>query len=310
MAVIKGVIGAGHGGGGSTPGKRDPLGFYEWNYNDMVVDGFIAESKNYKGIKILRVDDDNASDGYQDVSLEERVRKANAWGADFYISVHQNANTGKWGSWGGTETYYYVGSQKSLDIAQVVHKAALNVLGLRDRGLKDGRWLYILRHTNMPAVLIECGFMDSTTDHSKLRNKTLMDRLGREIFRAIAGFYNLKRKEVGLTMDQYNELKNLIAGLKKENEELRAQLMDKLDKPSNYDAKNPTWGQEIWDEVAHTEKYFDGTRPHQFISRIEMAVVTKRITDNIAKWHVDPLKERVKALEGRLEVPGDQEPRE
>ncbi|WP_430667094.1 N-acetylmuramoyl-L-alanine amidase [Fictibacillus enclensis] len=46
-----------------------------------------------------------------------------------------------------------------LVIAAKVQTQLIKVTGLRDRGIKDGGWLY-LNHTKCPLVLVECGFMD------------------------------------------------------------------------------------------------------------------------------------------------------
>jgi N-acetylmuramoyl-L-alanine amidase len=40
--------------------------------------------------------------------------------------------------------------------------------GLRDRGLKDGSWLAVVKYTRMPAALVECGFMDNPAEAKML----------------------------------------------------------------------------------------------------------------------------------------------
>lgn len=190
------VVGGGHGGTGSTPGKRTPDGEYEWNFNDAVADGFIDEIHKYEGVETMRVDDDDSSDGLIDVPLSTRTAKANNWKADLYFSFHQNANTGKWGSWGGTETYYYEGSAEGKEVAKVVQQAMLETLKLRDRGIKRGNHLWVIRKTNMPAVLSEGGFMDSLTDIKALRDLDLMEEAGRNVARKVAALRGLKKKAV------------------------------------------------------------------------------------------------------------------
>lgn len=189
------ALDAGHGGGGVTPGKRSPAGEYEWDFNDAVVDGIMEEAANYENVEILRVDDDNPSDGYTDVALSKRVRMANNWNADLYISIHHNAFQSKWGNHGGTETFYYKGSSESKKLAEVVHKAMLEVYGLRDRGLKEGNWLYVLKNTKMPACLAEGGFMDSLTDIKVLRDRPRLVEAGRNIMKKIAEWKGIKRKK-------------------------------------------------------------------------------------------------------------------
>lgn len=91
-------------------------------------------------------------------SLCARVNKANANGGDFYVSIHLNAGGGY-----GTEVYTYQG--KELSEARNVLNNICS-LGYRNRGIK-GANLYVINHTKMPAMLIECCFIDSNDDMAR-----------------------------------------------------------------------------------------------------------------------------------------------
>lgn len=182
---------AGHGGFGVTPGKRTPDGEYEWDFNDKVLDAFISRMKEYEDVEVKRYDDPT---GKTDVPLTTRTNKANADNVDIYISIHHNANTGKWGSWGGVETHVQTGVKgDAYEMAKVVQPILVKEYGLRDRGIKFTD-LHITRETRMPAILIEGGFMDSTTDIGKLRDNTVLNNVGEGIADAIASWKKLKKK--------------------------------------------------------------------------------------------------------------------
>lgn len=186
---------AGH--GKHTPGKRSPSGKFEereWFFNNEVVKAFEAELKKYD-VRLLRTDDPT---GERDVPLSERTNKANRANADIYISFHHNAYKSRWDNHTGVETYYYRTSTRGKALAQVVHKAVVKAYGLRDRGLKTNN-LHITRETKMPAVLIEGGFMDSTIDIKKLRDKKVLQTAGREVARAVVQYLKLKPKQVPKT---------------------------------------------------------------------------------------------------------------
>ncbi|MDY7043704.1 N-acetylmuramoyl-L-alanine amidase [Virgibacillus sp. M23] len=190
--IVKKVAwGAGH--GINTSGKRTPDGEREWSFNDVVVtEGIKHLESNYDNVKVLRLDDPT---GKRDVPLRERTNKANAWGADVYVSSHHNANTGKWGSWTGTETYTYLGNHPSTErLASKVHNRLVKAYNLRDRGLKKANF-HVLRETKMNAILTEGGYMDSTIDIKKLRNKEVLKKAGRAIADGIADYLNLERKK-------------------------------------------------------------------------------------------------------------------
>ena len=140
----------------------------------------------------MRTDDKT---GKIDVPLKTRTDKANNWGADIYISFHHNALAGKWGDHTGTETYYYQGSKKGQELAKLVQGAIVKAYGLRSRGLKTNN-LHITRETNMPAVLIEGGFMDSTIDIVKLRDDKVLENAGRYVAQAVAKYAGITGAEV------------------------------------------------------------------------------------------------------------------
>lgn len=152
-----------------TPGKRclkalDPKETREWVMNNIAATEF-CRLMEAAGHQTKRVDDIT---GKHDVSLAERVRKANAWGADVYASFHQNAaGIGRIFTGGGTEVYVCPGCQrKSIQLQEAVYEHAIARTGLKGNR-SDGtrtKSLYVLNNTNMPAFLIECGFMDSEVD--------------------------------------------------------------------------------------------------------------------------------------------------
>lgn len=97
--------------------------------------------------------------GTQDAELAEEVHLANASGADLFLAVHLNAGGGT-----GTEVWYYDGDEDARKLAARMSANVASALGLRDRGAKATRDLYVLRKTTMDAVLLEVCFVDSAQD--------------------------------------------------------------------------------------------------------------------------------------------------
>ncbi len=169
---------AGHGGSGSTAGKRTPAGEYEWNFNNKVVIAAIAVLRA-SGHEVLRLDDPT---GKTDVPLKTRTDRANSWGADIYISVHHNALGSRWrDEETGIETFTQNGNHPAAErLAAAVHPLYVNAMGLRDRGVKKAN-LHITRETKMPAILTEGGFMDSRHDVAVMRNDDKLKAQGEAI---------------------------------------------------------------------------------------------------------------------------------
>lgn len=188
------IFDAGH--GVNTPGKRTPDGEREWTFNDkMLRAAQIHLVANYEGFKIVRTDDPS---GKTDIPLATRVKRANDAKGDVFVSFHNNALAGKWGAHGGTETYVPTptsSNPKSMALAKAVHPRLQKALGLRDRGIKAGN-LYVIMNTEMPAILTEGAFMDSTTDIKVLRDDKKLKQAGEAVAEGVADFLDLKKKPV------------------------------------------------------------------------------------------------------------------
>ena len=134
----------------------------EWTLNDRVADYFAKAAEAYEGVEVLRLDDPF---GKVAIQLEERAAAANKWGADFALEIHHNAGIAG-GSGGGVVAYSHPGSVKGKAYRDAIYQAVIAAGGLKgDRydPTQEKAW-DILRMTNMPAVLMEYGFMDSKTD--------------------------------------------------------------------------------------------------------------------------------------------------
>ncbi len=98
----------------------------------------------------------------QSANLSNIVKKCNAHSVDLDVSIHLNAGGGT-----GVEAYIYNSSSKAKDEATRVCSKVASALGIKNRGVKTSTSLYVLKNTKAPALLVECCFVDSTTDRDK-----------------------------------------------------------------------------------------------------------------------------------------------
>lgn len=108
---------------------------------------------------------------------------ANDSGADLFVSIHCNAANG---AAKGTETLIYSAGGKSQLLAQFIQDQIVNSLDMVDRGLKERPELIVLHATDMPAVLVETGFIDNDEDFDKLANRT--DEFAAAIARGVTDY--------------------------------------------------------------------------------------------------------------------------
>jgi N-acetylmuramoyl-L-alanine amidase len=116
--------------------------------------------------------------------LRARTDAANAARVDIFVSIHNNAMSSRAGS--GTETFHYhYSSAASRTLASAVQTKMVEVLGIPDRGVKTAGF-YVLRHTRMPAILVEGGFLTNAGDVLLLADPAVRQRLAEAIGRGIA----------------------------------------------------------------------------------------------------------------------------
>ena len=101
-------------------------------------------------------------------SLAARVNEANRWGADYFISLHTNAASSP--SATGTEAYAYARGTPAFRLGEDILQNLSSVTGLRNRGMQARPGLYVLRKTQMPAVLVELGFITNPRDATLMRD--------------------------------------------------------------------------------------------------------------------------------------------
>lgn len=95
-------------------------------------------------------------------SLAARVNAANSWGADYFISLHCNSSVNTSAS--GSEVYVYSTTSPAYPLGEDILVGLHNYTGLPNRGMFVNPLLYVLRWTNMPALLVEMGYLTNYTD--------------------------------------------------------------------------------------------------------------------------------------------------
>ena len=129
------------------------------------------------------------------LSLKQRTDKANAWGADCFLSIHLNSatlNTAR-----GFETYVYNGSISPATVAyqNLIHEEVLKKIGKTissDRGKKKANF-HVLRESNMKACLGENLFVSNVSDANLLKQDSFLDRLSQGYVNGLEKFFGLER---------------------------------------------------------------------------------------------------------------------
>lgn len=200
--MTKIAIDAGH--GLYTAGKRcmkslDPKETREWVLNSRIAEKLDDLLDDYE-CEVLRTDD---MDGSSDISLAARCKAANDWKADVFISIHHNAGAnGR--SAGGTVIYYYSSLAARKQQCQELYNAIVaetKLVGNRSEKVIHYPY-YVIKNTDMPAFLIENGFMDSSVDVPIILTEAHTNKTAQGILNFLVKEYNLKKKVVSKPADK------------------------------------------------------------------------------------------------------------
>lgn len=183
-----------------TSGKNclkalDPKETKEWVLNDRIADKVEKLLQEYTGWELIRTDD---TTGKKNISLQARTNAANNFKADFYLSIHHNAGVNG-GSGGGIAAYIYTkASAESAKWQKALYDALIAATGLkgnRSNPMPKSN-LHEVRETNMPAVLLELGFMDSKTDVPVILTEKFADQCAEAIVKVLVERGKLTKKIV------------------------------------------------------------------------------------------------------------------
>jgi N-acetylmuramoyl-L-alanine amidase len=103
-----------------------------------------------------------------------------------FLSIHCNAFSSP--SANGMETYYSAGSRNGQRFATLLNQELAKAGGLFNRGVKTANY-YVLRHTNMPASLVELAFVTNYREEKLLRSEAYQNKLAAAIVRGIARYF-------------------------------------------------------------------------------------------------------------------------
>lgn len=121
------------------------------------------------------------------IELEERAAIANDWNADALVSIHGNTYESQAVS--GTESLYYY--EDSIELAQTLHSKVAAALGIRDRGIKEQQ-LVILSAAQVPAVVVEMGYLTNPEEEKMLLSTKGQDRAANAILEGLKAYFGSK----------------------------------------------------------------------------------------------------------------------
>jgi N-acetylmuramoyl-L-alanine amidase len=183
------VIDPGH--GGSDSGAVGPSGILEKNVTLAVALKVKAILNDTGAVVILTRSSDrdvsdikNAADAQE---LQARADVGNKNRADVFLSIHANSFSSQAAH--GTAAYYSTGSSMGAVFAADLQDELVRAGGLADRGTSAADF-YVLKHTNMPASLVEMAFISNSQEEQLLNSDGFQQKMAEAICRALNRFFS------------------------------------------------------------------------------------------------------------------------
>lgn len=119
--------------------------------------------------------------------LQARCNIANAAKADVFVCIHIDSFDSP--SAGGVTAYYNSKTPYDYGLANYIHLQNMKATNFPDRGVKTANF-YVLLHTNMPATLLELGFISNPSEEKALNSDAQQQNFAESIVKGLADYFN------------------------------------------------------------------------------------------------------------------------
>lgn len=182
------TIDPGH--GGSDSGAVGPNGYTE-KEGAFAISQKVASILNQSGAKVVMTRDSDVDVYGPNASarneLQARVDVGNNANSDIFVSIHCNAFVNPAAN--GTQTFYYGSSYQGQRLAQSIQEKMIEANGLRDRGISACNF-YVVKHSYMPAVLIETAFITNYDEEALLSDDEWQTTMAKAIAEGINEYFS------------------------------------------------------------------------------------------------------------------------
>ncbi|MBQ8496187.1 MAG: N-acetylmuramoyl-L-alanine amidase [Clostridia bacterium] len=186
------VIDAGHGGRDGGASASD--GTLEKHLNLAVALKLKAllESADIRVVMTRESDIELASPDSPHKKLDDlsaRVKIAEAEENAVFVSIHMNQFPVE--KYSGLQVYYSRNNAQSLTLAETIQKGALSSFPeMPERKVKPAEDIYLMEHLQIPAVLVECGFLSNHAETALLKTEAYQKKLAMRIYASLLDYFS------------------------------------------------------------------------------------------------------------------------
>lgn len=174
--------------GSWDPGKTGTLGENEKDINLKIAKKLQAYLEQSGSIVMITRNEDQALDGDKKVDMKKRKEIINEWKGDLLISIHQNSYPSE--KVKGGQVFYHKSSENGKILAELIQERFRTSLNSENhRQAKENTSYYILKNTEMPAAIVECGFLSNREEEEKLNLDEYQEQVAWAIYLGIIDYF-------------------------------------------------------------------------------------------------------------------------
>ena len=170
------VIDAGH--GGHDPGKVGVNDALEKDINLQIAQK-VKKHLEKNGIQVIMTREDDAMEDTKLEDMKKRVALINEIKPAITVSIHQNSYSDA--SVKGAQVFYYAGSEVSKGAASLMQEEMRKVDTENTRQIKSNSDFYMLKKTEVPTIIVECGFLSNPGEAEKLTSEEYQEEMAQAI---------------------------------------------------------------------------------------------------------------------------------
>lgn len=170
------VIDAGH--GGKDPGKVGVNDILEKEVNLQIANR-VKSHLEKKGWKVVMTREDDVMEESKMTDMKKRVALINKTKPAIVVSIHQNSYSDP--SVKGAQVFYYTHSEMSKNAATIMQQELKKMDDGNTREIKANGTFYMLKKTEVPTIIVECGFLSNPEEAKRLTTENYQEELAKAI---------------------------------------------------------------------------------------------------------------------------------
>lgn len=170
------VIDAGH--GGHDPGKVGVNDALEKDINLQIAEK-VKKYLEKNEIEVVMTREDDVMEDTKLEDMKKRVALINKTKPVITVSIHQNSYSDP--NVKGAQVFFFTGSEVSKEAASLMQEELRKIDSENIRQIKGNNEFYMLKKTEVPTIIVECGFLSNPGEAEKLVSEEYQEQMAQAI---------------------------------------------------------------------------------------------------------------------------------